>query len=71
MKFNVSKIKFFNSVKASSKGGVATQLDYVDINAVKIYEIIVDGILVKIYNLETHELTYSTLNNVVYFVPKE
>jgi hypothetical protein len=67
MKAKISKIKFFNSVKAGSKGGVNSQLDYVDTAVIKLYDISVEDIFIKIYNKETEELTYTTVHNVVYF----
>lgn len=68
MKGKISRIKFYNSIKASAKGGANTQLDYVDTSVLKLYDIGVDGNFVKIYNKETEEITYTTMNNVIYFI---
>jgi hypothetical protein len=73
MKAKISKIKFYNSVKASTKGGASTQLDYVDTQAPthKMYDISIDGEFIKVFNKESEEITYSTVNNVIYFTLKD
>lgn len=73
MKTKISRIKFFNSIKASTKGGAGTQLDYVDISDPKygFYEISVDGIFVTIVNKESKDTTITTVHNVIYFTPFE
>ena len=69
MKGKIKTIKFYNSVKASNKGVAATQLDYVNTKEAlySFYDIKVDGMFIEILNTQTQELTYSSINNVVYF----
>jgi hypothetical protein len=67
MKAKINRIKFFNSVKASFKGGINTELSFVDINEKPEYQISIDGVFITLYNTRTEEAAYSTIHNVVYF----
>lgn len=69
MKTKISRIKFYNSIKASTKGGASTQLDYVDVADPKflMYDISIDGVFISIVNKESKETTYTTIHNVIYF----
>ena len=67
MKAKINRIKFFNSVKASFKGGVNTELSFVDIIEKPEYEISIDGVFITLRNTRTSETAYSTIHNVVYF----
>jgi len=71
MKAKIAKIKFYNSVKASTKGGASTQLDYVDTTTLSMYDISLDGIYIKIFNKQSEDTTYSTIHNVIYFTVLE
>lgn len=71
MKSKINRIKFFNSVKASFKGGINTELSFVDIKEKPEYEISIDGVFIKLYNMKTDETAYSTVHNVVFFTLAE
>jgi hypothetical protein len=67
VKAKINRIKFFNSVKASFKGGVNTELSFVDIKEKPEYEVSIDGVFIELYNKKTDERAYSTIHNVVFF----
>ena len=67
MKANLSKIKFYNSVKSSFKGGADTELSFVDISVLTQYQISIDDVFIKIYNKVTKETSYTTISNVIFF----
>lgn len=69
MKARIERIKFFNSVKASFKGGAQTELSFVDVSLApyKKYSINIDGVFISVANTETDEVSYTSLHNVVFF----
>jgi hypothetical protein len=69
MKARIGRVKFFNSVKASFKGGAVTELSFVDVSLTpyKKYSISIDDTLIRVTNTETDETSYTSLHNVVFF----
>lgn len=67
MKMKIQRIKFYQSIKCSTKPGVKNEYTYLDDTAG--YSISLDGNFVKIESAEK-EVVYTTVSNVVFFTPK-
>jgi len=67
MKMKIGKIKFYHSVKCSTKPGVRNEYNYLDETSG--YSVSIDGTFIKIESSDK-EVVYTTVSNVVFFTPK-
>jgi len=71
MKGKIAKIKFFHSIKAATNTNGKSELSYFDKQLAPNFNITIDDNLLKIHNVETNEVAYSSLTNVIYFTMED